>query len=78
MPVAQAEHHKGLGNKYFAEHDYRLAIQEYSTAIIKDASQVTYFTNRALCYSKLERYNEAIQDCRRAIELDSHTGEEAA
>lgn len=23
-----------LGNKYFAEHDYRSAIQEYSTAIV--------------------------------------------
>ncbi|GAB5589674.1 hypothetical protein Unana1_04574 [Umbelopsis nana] len=73
MPAAQAEHHKGLGNKYFAEHDYRHAIQEYSTAIIKDSTQVTYFTNRALCYSKLEQWDEAIQDCRRAIELDSHT-----
>ncbi|CAO3693905.1 unnamed protein product [Umbelopsis ramanniana] len=73
MPAAQAEHHKSLGNKYFAEHDYRNAIQEYSTAIIKDSTQVAYFTNRALCYSKLEQYSEAIQDCRKAIELDSHT-----
>lgn len=41
---------------------------------IKDSTQVAYFTNRALCYSKLEQYSEAIQDCRKAIELDSHTG----
>lgn len=30
-----------------------------------------YFTNRALCYLKLQQWELACQDCRRALELDS-------
>lgn len=30
-----------------------------------------YYTNRALCYLKLARWDSTIQDCRLALELDS-------
>lgn len=32
----------------------------------------TYYTNRALCYLKLKRWSEAINDCKRALELDGN------
>ena len=30
----------------------------------------TYYTNRALCFLKLERWDLAVQDCYRAIEIE--------
>jgi STIP1 family protein 1 len=30
-----------------------------------------YFTNRALCYLKLKQWEQAVQDCKRALENDS-------
>jgi len=37
---------------------------------IKNPYSGTYFTNRALCYLKLKQWESAVQDCRRALELD--------
>lgn len=38
--------------------------------LIKSPSTATYFTNRALCYLKLQQWELACQDCRRALDLD--------
>ena len=38
---------------------------------IKNNSVPTYYTNRALCYLKLKKWEDAIKDCKRALELDS-------
>ncbi|KAI8062152.1 hypothetical protein BC940DRAFT_309261 [Gongronella butleri] len=73
MVNAEAERHKALGNKLFAEHRYDDAIKEYSTAIIKDSTERIYYTNRALCYSKLEKYEQVVSDSRKAIDLDNTT-----
>lgn len=62
---------KDLGNKFFSARKYEDAISCYSKAIIKSPSTATYFTNRALCYLKLQQWELACQDCRRALELDS-------
>ncbi|KAF1802439.1 Stub1 protein [Mucor lusitanicus] len=70
MSKAEAETHKANGNKLFAERRYEDAIKEYTSAIIKDFSVGVYYTNRALCYSKLEQYDNVITDCRKAIEID--------
>ncbi|KAI8366060.1 Stub1 protein [Radiomyces spectabilis] len=73
MPKPEAEQHKLLGNKLFAEHRYEDAIKEYSTAIIKDSEERVYYTNRALCYSKLGQLDNVISDARKAISLDDST-----
>ncbi|KAG2205822.1 hypothetical protein INT47_004005 [Mucor saturninus] len=70
MSKVEAERHKAAGNKLFAEKRYGDAINEYTNAIIKDSTVCVYYTNRALCYSKLEKYDQVIADCRKAIELD--------
>ncbi|CAO0798008.1 unnamed protein product [Mucor circinelloides] len=70
MSKIEAENHKANGNKLFAEKRYQDAIKEYTSAIIKDFSVGVYYTNRALCYSKLEQYDNVITDCRKAIEID--------
>ena len=37
---------------------------------IKNPTQALYFTNRALSYLKLKKYEASCQDCRRALDLD--------
>ncbi|KAI9247007.1 Stub1 protein [Helicostylum pulchrum] len=70
MSRIEADKHKAAGNKLFAEKRYEDAIKEYTSAIIKDSTVCVYYTNRALCYSKLEKYDQVISDCRKAIDLD--------
>nr|XP_036219310.1 RNA polymerase II-associated protein 3 isoform X2 [Bactrocera oleae] len=67
----QANEIKDRGNKNVKLGEYEKAINEYSTAIDIFPEDPVYFCNRALCYLKLERYNECIEDCEQAIEIDS-------
>lgn len=64
------------GNKLFALKDYKGAIQSYNTAIIKSPMDASIYTNRALCFLRIDdggNYDDAIQsDCERAIELESN------
>lgn len=62
---------KDFGNKLFGGRKYEEAITCYSRAIIKNPTIPTFFTNRALCYVKLQQWEMAIQDCRRALDMDS-------
>lgn len=39
---------------------------------IKNPSNATYFTNRALCQLKLKRWDQSCQDCRRALDIDNN------
>ncbi|ORX58636.1 U-box-domain-containing protein [Piromyces finnis] len=66
----EAEKHKLQGNIFFKREQYEEAIKEYTTAIIKDSGNIVYFTNRALCYIRLKKFEEAINDCQKAIEID--------
>jgi len=66
----EAEKHKLQGNIFFNRQQYEEAIKEYTTAIIKNSKNVVYFTNRALCYIRLKKFDEAITDCKRALEID--------
>ncbi|CAH0384627.1 unnamed protein product [Bemisia tabaci] len=63
---------KEQGNKLFSSRKYDEAVSCYSKAIIKNPSIPTYFTNRALCYLKLKRYDLTCNDCRRALDMDPH------
>ncbi|KAL1921872.1 uncharacterized protein VTP21DRAFT_10514 [Calcarisporiella thermophila] len=72
-PASLAEYHKRKGNTLFKRHDFELAINEYSIAIIKNPIISTYYTNRALCELKLEKYDAVVNDCQKAIELDPNT-----
>ena len=37
---------------------------------IKNPSSSTFYTNRALCYLKQKKWQQAITDCQHAIEID--------
>ncbi|XP_033753857.1 E3 ubiquitin-protein ligase CHIP-like [Pecten maximus] len=61
---------KDQGNKYFASRNYDSAASCYTKAIIKSPNTPTFYTNRSLCYLKLKNWEAAIQDCRKALDLD--------
>ncbi|KAI8908549.1 E3 ubiquitin-protein ligase CHIP-like protein, partial [Gorgonomyces haynaldii] len=71
--MLSADTHKQLGNDLFKEEKYLEAIREYTNAIIKSPSVSIYFTNRALCYLRLDEFEKARDDAKRAIELDSQS-----
>lgn len=64
---------KDTGNKLCAIGRYEDAIPYYTSAIIKNPSESVYYSNRALCYFKLGIWNQAISDCKNAIELDPNS-----
>ncbi|KAG4094926.1 hypothetical protein H8356DRAFT_1045606 [Neocallimastix lanati (nom. inval.)] len=68
-----AENHKFQGNIFFKNQQYEEAIKEYSTAIIKNPKNIVYYTNRALCNIRLRKFEEAIYDCKKAIDIDKNS-----
>ncbi|CAI8029937.1 STIP1 homology and U box-containing protein 1 [Geodia barretti] len=60
------------GNQLFAEKRYSLAGTYYGKAIVAHPNVATNFTNRALCYIKLNQWNLAVEDCQKAIQLDQN------
>jgi len=62
---------KDQGNKYFNANKFDSAIESYSKAIALNPNVPTYYTNRALAYMRNNRYSQAIQDSRAALERDS-------
>ncbi|XP_037074526.1 E3 ubiquitin-protein ligase CHIP-like [Pollicipes pollicipes] len=67
-PKLSAQQLKEMGNAFFATRKFNDAIACYSKAIIKNPNVPHYFTNRALCYLKLQRWELACADCRRALD----------
>ena len=66
-----AQQHKEQGNKLFKLLKFDEAIEEYGLAILKNNAEPAYFTNRALCYMQVKRWQLAADDCRRALALDA-------
>lgn len=62
---------KDQGNKYFNANKFDSAIESYSKAIALNPNVPTYYTNRALCYMKNNRWAQAVQDSRAALEKES-------
>lgn len=50
---------------------YQDALPELNNLIEEDVNNPTLFYNRALCYNKLGKVQEAVMDCERAIKLGS-------
>ncbi|KAF3216169.1 hypothetical protein TWF106_004209 [Orbilia oligospora] len=65
-----AEELKQAGNKCFQNGDWLSADKKYSQAIAIDSTNYTLFTNRALVRMKLLRYDDVIDDCTSAINLN--------
>lgn len=63
---------KEQGNQMFSARKYEDAVNCYTKAIIKNPTNATYFTNRALCHLKMKRWEQSCQDCRRALDMDQN------
>ncbi|XP_057531760.1 small glutamine-rich tetratricopeptide repeat-containing protein 2 isoform X1 [Amaranthus tricolor] len=63
---------KVLGNKAM-ESNYADAIERYTCAIALFENAV-YYCNRAAAYTQMHKYDEAIKDCLKAIEIDPNYG----
>lgn len=45
----------------------------FSLCQTRSPSVPAYYTNRALCYVKLQQHDKALADCRHALDLDSQS-----
>lgn len=61
---------KALGNQAYSERKFEEAIELYTKAIAAQPLAVLY-SNRAACYTNLQRYRDVIIDCNSALEKDS-------
>lgn len=65
--------YKERGNIAFKNGEWTTAIDEYTQAIKcndKHKQLPTFYKNRAAAYLKLERYDNAVSDCDKALELE--------
>lgn len=68
-PNPKAEQLKQKGNKAIQVNDFTGAIRLYTQAI-EILPQANYYSNRAFCKMKLDKYEEALKDCLQAISID--------
>jgi len=65
----QAAAAKKVGNGHYAKKEYAEAIEQYTKAIALYDRDHSYFSNRSACYAALEKYEEALADGRKCVEL---------
>ena len=65
----EAQNEKIKGNELMKTKEYDEAIRHYTKAINYDEYEPTIYCNRALAYIKNTSYNNALEDCNKAIDL---------
>ena len=63
---------KDSGNRYFGQGNYAEAIIQYSKAITRTPSNAILYTNRALANLKLSNWQNCVDDCNSALNLESN------
>lgn len=61
---------KENGNQLFKIKQYKSALPFYTEAIELCPETAAYYGNRAACYIMLNRYNDALDDSRKSVQLD--------
>ncbi|XP_047455711.1 sperm-associated antigen 1-like [Mugil cephalus] len=61
---------KQEGNDFVKKGQYQDALGKYTECLKLKPEECAIYTNRALCYVKLERFSEAKQDCDAALKLE--------
>ncbi|XP_034029742.1 sperm-associated antigen 1 [Thalassophryne amazonica] len=61
---------KQEGNNFVKTSRYEDAVRKYNECLKLKAEECAIYTNRALCYLKLERFTEAKEDCDAALSLE--------
>ena len=65
----KVEEMKKLGDEEFKEGNFFSAITHYTEALLYGKTPQLY-SNRAVCYIKMKKYEEAIEDADQALEID--------
>uniref|UniRef100_A0ABM5EZQ5 RING-type E3 ubiquitin transferase n=1 Tax=Pogona vitticeps TaxID=103695 RepID=A0ABM5EZQ5_9SAUR len=68
-----AQEYKEQGNRFFVGRKYPEAAACYGRAINRNPLVAVYYTNRALCYLKMQQHDKALADCKHALELDGQS-----
>jgi len=68
--AARVVFRKNQGNEAFKENNYQQAAVHYTEALTLDESQHAIFSNRAACFLKLGRYQQAREDAEACTKLD--------
>lgn len=71
-----AEEFKATGNKLFTSGECAKAIDAYTSAIVKDASNAVLFGNRAQCNLKLRNHSDALSDAKEVLLFPDSVTEE--
>ncbi|CAJ1061454.1 sperm-associated antigen 1 [Xyrichtys novacula] len=61
---------KQEGNEFVKKGQYQDALGKYTECLKLKPEECAIYTNRALCYLKLERFTEAKQDCDAALKME--------
>jgi len=67
--VKQALDEKEKGNAAYKKKDFDAAITHYDKAFELNPKEMTFLTNRAAANMEAKRYEQAIKDCEKAIEV---------
>lgn len=70
-PRCIADVYNNRGNVYLALRDTVKALNDYTTVLKMDTTNINAYTNRAGLYIKLNDMNKALVDCNKALKLDS-------
>ncbi|XP_029358613.1 mitochondrial import receptor subunit TOM34 [Echeneis naucrates] len=62
---------KEEGNALVKKGEHQKAIEKYNQSLQFNPSEVTTYTNRALCFLSVKRFSDAIRDCDVALKIDS-------
>ena len=62
--------HKLRGNQLFKEGKFPEAVEEYSQAIMGDRHDPLFYSNRSICYTKLNQFEAALSDATAASDID--------
>ena len=60
---------KAKGNECIKQKKYQAAVTHYTDALTIDSNSFAVYSNRSLAYSKLQKFNEALEDAEKCIAL---------
>ncbi|KAI6657546.1 TPR domain-containing protein [Oopsacas minuta] len=69
-PFILPSEHRDRGNELFKENKLSEAVEEYSQAIMGDRRDPFFYSNRSLCYIKLNQFEAALSDAITASNID--------
>lgn len=61
---------KEEGNALVKKGEHKKAIEKYGQSLKLNPTEVTTYTNRALCFLSVKQYRDAVRDCDEALALD--------